>query len=76
LLLIEIVSPDDRHQELLCKLEDYRAWAVPNIWVVEPLLNRFSIYNAGSLVEVKQFELPEFNVRIDAAELFAEATAQ
>src|SRR5271163_3571443 len=33
---VEIVSPDDRHSNLTERLEDYRRWGVPHIWLVDP----------------------------------------
>lgn len=71
---VEIVSPDDRHEELLRKLEGYRVWGVENIWVIEPELQKFHVFDSRGLTEVKAFELP--NLRIGAAELFAEASAR
>ena len=44
LLVIEILSKDDRYHDLMEKLEEYRVWGVPNIWVIDPLAKRFSIY--------------------------------
>jgi Uma2 family endonuclease len=76
LIIIEVVSPDDRHQELLRKLEDYRAWGAEHIWVVEPLLAKFHVYRNGNLNEVHAFELSEFGLSVNAAQLFAEATAR
>ncbi len=75
LVVIEITSPDDRHQDLLQKLEEYRVWGVPHIWVVEPELRQLHVYTADGLPRVQQFELPEFGFRIAASELFAEPIA-
>jgi Uma2 family endonuclease len=75
-LAIEIISPDDKHQELLSKLKQYREWGIENIWVLEPELEEFHVYSANGLVRVDQFELPEFGFSVSAAELFAEATAR
>lgn len=75
LVVIEIASPDDRHIEVLRKLEEYRIWGVEHIWVVEPDIQKFHIYESRGLIEAKQFELPELDIRIDANELFAEAIA-
>jgi Uma2 family endonuclease len=69
---LEIVSPDDRHEDLIRKLEEYRAWGVEHVWLIEPELRKFRVFNADGLTEVKAFELP--GLRIDAAELFAEAS--
>jgi len=74
-VVIEITSPDDRHVEVLRKLEDYRIWGVTHVWTIQPELKRFHVYESGSLREVSQFELPDSNVQVVADELFAEATA-
>jgi Uma2 family endonuclease len=74
-VVIEITSPDDRHVEVLRKLEDYRTWGVRHIWLIQPELRKFHIYESGSLRDAGQFELTESNIRIVADELFAEATA-
>jgi Uma2 family endonuclease len=76
LVVVEITSPDDRHQELLEKLEEYRAWGVQHIWVVEPELKILHVYGPGGLVSVSEFELREFAFRVTAVELFAEADTQ
>ena len=36
LLVVEIISPDDRYSEVLEKLAEYRQWGVSHIWVVDP----------------------------------------
>jgi Uma2 family endonuclease len=71
LVVIEITSPDDRHQELLEKLEEYRAWGVAHIWVVEPELKTLYVYAAGSLSKVSEFELRDLDFRVSGQELFA-----
>ena len=71
LVVVEIISPDDRHEDVFEKLREYRAWGVKNIWVVEPRLKEFHVFDSRGIIEVKAFELP--GLRIDAAELFAEA---
>jgi Uma2 family endonuclease len=73
LLVVEIVSPDDRHEELLRKLDQYREWGVEHIRVVQPELRKLHVYDARGLTEVSQFELAEAGVRIAAEQLFAEA---
>ncbi len=70
LLAVEIVSPDDRWNDLLRKLEEYRAGGVRHIWLVEPDLRRMHVYDQGSLTEVSRLELPRFGFAVTAAELF------
>jgi Uma2 family endonuclease len=76
LVLVEIVSPSDPLPEVMRKLDEYAAWGAPQIWLVTPSIGKFHIYRSGGLTEVDRFELPEFNFRISAAELFAAATAR
>jgi Uma2 family endonuclease len=71
LLVVEVSSPDDRLHDLLQKLEEYRAWGVRHIWLVEPELKKLYIYNRGSLTEVERLELPQFDFSVSASDLFA-----
>jgi Uma2 family endonuclease len=70
LLVVEVVSPDDRWNDLLQKLEEYRAWGVQHIWLVEPELKRIHVYDNGSLTQVSRLELPQFGFAVTAADLF------
>src|SRR5713226_4368597 len=64
LVVVEIVSPDDRYEELMQRLEEFRIWGVPHVWLVDPGLQRIYVYREGGLTPVEAFELPEFGVRI------------
>ena len=75
-VVIEIVSEDDRHVEILEKLADYYAWGVKYIWLVDPWTRRFSFYDGSGLHDVEAFELPEYNAKISVAEFFAYLTPQ
>jgi Uma2 family endonuclease len=70
LLVVAISSPDDRWHDLLLKLEEYQQWGVQHIWVIEPELKRFHVYDRGSLTGVSRLELPQFGFTVTAAELF------
>ena len=52
-IAIEILSEADRMSEVLEKLEEYAAKGVPNIWLIDPQLQRISVYAAGNLELVK-----------------------
>jgi Uma2 family endonuclease len=71
LLTVEISSPDDRLYDLLQRFEEYRVWGVQHIWLIQPELKRCHIYDQGSLTEVSRFMLPQFDLEIPAADLFA-----
>ena len=35
-LVVEILSPDDRYGDIMTKLRDYLSWGVRSVWVVDP----------------------------------------
>ena len=72
LVVIEILSKDDRHSGVMQKLEEYRTWGVPNIWVVDPALQRFSIYSERGLQNVTSFSLVNFPFQLSPQELFSQ----
>jgi Uma2 family endonuclease len=71
LLVIEILSRDDRHYDLMEKLEEYRVWGVPNIWVVNPLAKRLSAYNELGLQNVSSLALADYSLELTPAVLFS-----
>ncbi len=64
LIAIEILSKDDRHSDLMQKLEEYLAWGVANIWVVDPITKRFSAYTRLGLQNVSSFSLPDYSFQL------------
>ncbi len=70
LVAAEVVSPDDRYEEIMTKLADYEAWGVKHVWLVDPGLRRLSVYSNGSLNAVSAFELPGHGLRIDGGGIF------
>lgn len=69
LVAVEIVSPDDKHEQVMAKLADYENWGVPHVWLVDPGLHSLAVDTKGSLTAVAAFELPERGFRIQAAEI-------
>jgi Uma2 family endonuclease len=67
---VEIVSPDDRHSELIQRLEDYRRWGVANIWLVDPQLRRLYEYSEAGLLQHPGLRLPDLDFEISAQELY------
>src|SRR4026207_2269854 len=41
--VIEMVSEDDRHVEILEKLAEYHAWGVKHVWLVDPWTRKFFV---------------------------------
>jgi len=72
LIAIEILSKDDRHSDLMQKLEEYLTWGVANIWVVDPITKRFSAYTHLGLQNVSSFTLPDYPFQLTPSDLFSE----
>ena len=70
LVAIEILSPDDRHSDLMQKLEEYRLWGVQHIWVIDPATQRFSVYSELGLQNVSSLGLSDYPFQLTPAELF------
>ena len=71
LIVIEVLSPDDSHAELMRRFADYSAAGVPNIWLVDPITRCFSIYHDRSLTASAVLEIPAYNVAIRPADIWS-----
>ncbi len=71
LIVIEILSPDDRMQEVRAKLEEYRAWGVPHVWLADPHLRRLYVCDEG-LREVTSLPLPELKLELGPTDVFGD----
>jgi Uma2 family endonuclease len=70
LIVIEIISPDEKHSELMSKLEDYEAWGVIQVWAVNPELKRLYVFSRGTLAVVSRWQVPEIGVEITPEQVF------
>jgi Uma2 family endonuclease len=52
------------------KLEEYRIWGVPNIWVVDPLAKRLATYSTTGPQYVSTLNLPEYPFELTPSALF------
>ena len=71
LLVVEIISPDDRYSEVLTKLSEYRHWGVPHIWVVDPDLRTLATYQDGALLPATSLALPGYPLEFSSSDLFS-----
>jgi Uma2 family endonuclease len=53
LLCIEILSPDDSMESMQERIDDYLAFGVPCVWVVNPRSRRGYICDADSMHEAR-----------------------
>jgi Uma2 family endonuclease len=70
LVVIEIISPDDRYSQVLEKLAEYEEWGVPHIWVVDPHRRTLATYESGALFRVDKLTLPGYPLEL-SSDLFA-----
>jgi len=69
LVVIEILSLDDRLTEVRDKLEEYKAWGVAHVWLVDPHSRRMYTCENG-LVETQSLKISELGVEITGADIF------
>jgi Uma2 family endonuclease len=69
LAAIEILSPDDRLATVREKLEEYKAWGAPHVWLVDPHSRRLYTCDAG-LREVASLPVLELGVTLTADDIF------
>jgi Uma2 family endonuclease len=69
LIAIEILSPDDRLNAVREKLQEYRAWGVAHVWLVDPHSRRLYTCDAG-LTEVSSLSIPELSLSLEPADIF------
>jgi Uma2 family endonuclease len=74
LIAIEILSPEDRMSRFRVKIDDYVAFGVENIWIIDPATRtamtagRFGLHP----VETGELTVEGTPIRVDLNELFAE----
>jgi Uma2 family endonuclease len=71
-IVVEILSPDDRAGDLEEKVEDYLAFGIPYVWVVNPRTRRGYVYTPDGMREAKDSVLRAQNpdVTVPLAEVF------
>jgi len=69
LVVIEILSLDDRLAEVRDKLEEYKAWGVAHVWLVDPHSRRMYTCETG-LVETPSLKISELGVEITSVDIF------
>ena len=69
-VIVEIVSREDRHTEIVEKFEEYRAWGVQHIGLAYPWRRQLSVYGPEGLSAVKSLRVPELDLEISPADIF------
>ena len=68
-IAIEILSPDDRMNAVREKLDQFKAWGVAHVWLVDPHSKRMYSCDQG-LVEVPVLSVPELGLEVKAEDVF------
>jgi Uma2 family endonuclease len=63
-ICIEVLSPEDRLARIRKRIDDFLAFGVPHIWVVDAVAQCAFVYNADGLREVKDGVLRTSNPEI------------
>ena len=71
-LVVEIVSPDDRHAVLMQRLSDFESWGVRHVWLADPQARQLTRYEQGALLPATKLEAPEIGFALTADELFTD----
>jgi Uma2 family endonuclease len=69
LIAIEVRSKDDRMKNVHSKLDEYRSWGVPHVWLVDPYSRRFYTCD-DKLMEVATLQVPEFGLVVTPEQIF------
>jgi Uma2 family endonuclease len=72
LIAIEVLSPEDRHSRVQEKVEDYCAFQVPNIWVVDPIKRLGWDCSDGNWTRKERYEVAGSPIYLDLRDLFEE----
>lgn len=75
LIAIEVLSPEDRHSKVQERIEDFRQFGVPNIWIVDPVKRLGWDCSDGNWIAKGRFELVGSPIYLDLNELFRDLDA-
>jgi Uma2 family endonuclease len=70
LVAIEVLSPEDRHSKVQEKIDDYRGFRIPHIWIVDPAKRIGWDCSDGNWTRRDQFGVPGAAIALDLQVLF------
>jgi Uma2 family endonuclease len=72
LVVVEILSPEDRVSRYEQRIDDYRSMGVHNIWVIDPQTRRGFDCSTGSWIEKQSFAVENSPITLGLSTIFAE----
>jgi Uma2 family endonuclease len=70
LIVVEILSRPDEMSDVLEKLDEYRAFGVPHVWVIDPRRKKAFTYEGGRLEELEAEALTAGEIQLPLEEVF------
>jgi Uma2 family endonuclease len=70
LIVVEILSRPDEMSDVLEKLDEYRAFGVPHVWVIDLRRKKAFTYEGGGLRELEAEALTAGEIHLPLAEIF------
>ncbi len=65
LIVVEVLSPEDRQSRVLQKIDDYRRFQVPHIWIVDPAKRIGWDCSDGNWLRRNRLDVPGSAVYLD-----------
>ncbi len=72
LVVMEVVSPEDRVARFIERIDDYRNMGVRHIWVIDPQTRRGYDCSSGSWMETQSFAIENSPIAADLPAIFAD----
>jgi len=72
LLVIEVISPEDRISRYEQRIKDYRRLGIRHIWIIDPQTQRGYDCSTGSWIETQSFAIENSPIGFDLSTIFAE----
>jgi Uma2 family endonuclease len=70
LIAVEVLSPEDRATRIQERIDDYIAFGIANVWVINPKSRIGWDCSDGSWIRQERFEVPGTPMYLSLAELF------
>ena len=67
LLCVEVLSPEDRWKRVEVRINDYLAFGVPTVWIIDPYSSRAWIATSAGAAEVNDSVLRCANLNLEIA---------
>lgn len=75
LIVVEVLSPEDRHSRMQARIEDFRRFGIPHVWVVDPARRIGWDCSDGNWIRKTRFDVSATPIYLDLDELFRELDA-